>query len=186
MLLSLSIFAKQVIQNPTRVGAAAPSGRQLARLMAQGLGPDSGQIVEIGPGTGSLTRGILAAGVPEDNLVLVEINPEFCQILSDRFPRARVVCAQAQDLPNFNLTPCDRAISGLPLLNFSITQQTDILKSVFSILRSGAALVQFTYGPRAPIAPIVLAALDLDCSYRGRAWRNLPPAGVYEFRSKNA
>ena len=43
--------------------------------MARGLGP--GRVVEFGPGTGRLTEGLLQAGVRQEDLTLLEMNPDF-------------------------------------------------------------------------------------------------------------
>ena len=158
-----------------------PSGSALGRLMAAGLGSDSGPVVEIGPGTGSLTRALVNAGVPEENLTLIEMDAQVCALLCRRFPKARIVNAPAQEMPALGLSNIGTVISGLPLLNFPHSLQQEIISAVFQVLAPGGRLVQFTYGPRPPIAPEVRDALRLGWQRRGKVWANLPPASVYEF-----
>ncbi len=178
---TIALFLRQALSNPAKVGAVAPSGRALGRLMARDLGPDSGPVIEIGPGTGSLTRAIIAAGVPQENLTLVELNEAFCHALGRRYPRARIIHGGAQEMGAHGIAGAESVISGLPLLNFPPALQHDILSAVLEVLRPGGKLIQFTYGPRPPVSPEVMHSLDLGWKMRGRVWANLPPATVYEF-----
>src|SRR5205807_717872 len=85
-------FLKSLTSMPRFTGAVAPSGRALARTMAGALQPHlDGLIVELGPGTGPVTRALLDRGVDRTRLVLVEYNPDFCALLKTRFPGARVL-----------------------------------------------------------------------------------------------
>ena len=50
-------FLKTLVAAPRLTGAVAPSGRALARAMAAAIGsPSQGLVVELGPGTGPVTR----------------------------------------------------------------------------------------------------------------------------------
>ncbi len=181
MLAEISFFISQAIRSPGNIGAVAPSGRALGHSIAKGIGPHSGPVVEIGPGTGSLTRGLLAAGVPEENLILVEVNPDFCAHLAKKFPKARIINSGAQNMHAFGLKNISHIISGLPLLNFPQDLQASIARAAFHILAPKGRLVQFTYGPRPPIHPDILNDLGIRWTRRGKVWANLPPASVYEF-----
>ncbi len=185
MAKNIALFLKQALSNPASVGAVAPSGKALGRLMARGLGPDSGQVVEIGPGTGSLTRAIVAAGVPQENLTLVELNEAFCHTLARRYPRVRIIHGGAQEMGAHGIRDAAAVISGLPMLNFPAELQHDILSAVFDALAPTGKLIQFTYGPRPPISPEVMRNLELGWHMRGRVWANLPPATVYEFHRQH-
>ncbi len=64
------------------MGAVMPSGKLLARTMAQYVDIDSeGPVVELGPGTGAITSALIEHGVDQKRLVLVEYNPGFCALL---------------------------------------------------------------------------------------------------------
>ena len=85
-------FLKQYLRNPFGTGGVAPSGRQLAKLMVAKLAPQPSEIiVELGPGTGSFTRELLAQGVEPANLILVEFNKAFVKFLKKEFPNLRIV-----------------------------------------------------------------------------------------------
>ena len=72
------IFLKQWCANPRQLGSLIPSSRFLGRAMAEEtvkhLKSDE-YVVEIGSGTGSLTRALLEAGISPDRLLCVEIDP---------------------------------------------------------------------------------------------------------------
>jgi phosphatidylethanolamine/phosphatidyl-N-methylethanolamine N-methyltransferase len=71
------LFWRSWLRNPSRVGAIAPSGRALARLMTARITAADWPVIELGPGTGTFTRALLARGVPEHRLALVEADPAF-------------------------------------------------------------------------------------------------------------
>src|SRR5699024_2600263 len=77
------------LQNPLTVGAVAPSGRELARLMTAGVAPGA-RVVELGAGTGTLTQAILERGVHPADLHIVEQNESFAAMLRGRFPSCPV------------------------------------------------------------------------------------------------
>src|SRR5690242_21696693 len=78
-------FLRSWMEKPLHVGAVMPSGRLLARTMAQYVNVDSdAPVVELGPGTGAITSALVERGVDQKRLVLVEYNPGFCALLRDR------------------------------------------------------------------------------------------------------
>ena len=180
----LAVFLRQLLQNPRHVGAFAPSGKPLARQMTRDLNKNSGQVVELGAGTGRISRAILEAGVPPENLTLLEMNPVFCAALKREFPDVSVVNRMAQDLPELGLTNVNTVISGLPLLNMSNSTQNAIVAGVFKTLTDKGVLVQFTYGLRPPLADKVIADNNLTWQKREKVWANIPPADVYVFSRK--
>ncbi len=88
------------IRTWSTTGAIAPSGRALARRMVAHVDPSADDpILELGPGTGVVTRALLERGVPAERIIAVEYNPEFCQILGSRYPGVRVVLGVPMILP---------------------------------------------------------------------------------------
>ncbi|WP_371260783.1 class I SAM-dependent methyltransferase [Bradyrhizobium sp. Cp5.3] len=165
------------------VGAIAPSGPVLADLITSGVDPSDGPVLELGPGTGVFTEALLARGVRQSDLTLVESGSDFASVLRMRFPEARVLRMDAARLGVcrlFGSAPLGSAISGLPLLNMSPRKVTAILTGVFSLLRKGGAFYQFTYGVRCPVSRRLLDRLGLKASLHGRVLRNFPPARVYK------
>jgi phospholipid N-methyltransferase len=175
-------FFRSWASNPLRVGAVAASGETLARLITQEIDAASGPVIELGPGTGVFTRALLARGVAEEDLTLIEYGAEFMPSLQRRFPLARVMRMDASRLRKAHILDAPiagAAVSGLPLLSMSHRQQTAILAGVFTYLRPGASLYQFTYGPRCPVPRRILDRLGLKAVRVGGTVRNIPPAAVY-------
>src|SRR5438093_10580888 len=89
-------FLRSWIEKPLHMGAVMPSGKLLARTMAQYVDVESdGPVVELGPGTGAITSALIEQGVDQKRLVLVEYNHSFCSLLRDCYPHATVVHGDA-------------------------------------------------------------------------------------------
>jgi len=177
----LGRFLWSWVQNPTAVGALVPSGRELSRLMVQGVLPGS-RVIELGAGTGTVTRAILEAGVEPEDLDVVEMDSSFVKLLRVRFPDIGIHAVDATTISRRRLDlhgHVDFVISCLPLLLLSRAQKMRLLTGAFAMLGPGGVLHQFTYGARCPIDQKMLARIGLTAQRIGVATRNLPPAFVY-------
>lgn len=180
-LLFISLWLRQ----PFRIAAVSPSGQALAALMTAAIRPEDGPVIELGAGTGVFTRALLARGVREQDLLLVEDNPEMANMLRQRFPAARVVVADAERLGDhypFGEVRAGAVVSGLPLLAMPVHKVIAILRVAFESLRNVGAFYQFTYGFGCPVQSHVLAHAGLSAERVGWVAANLPPAAVYRFR----
>jgi phosphatidylethanolamine/phosphatidyl-N-methylethanolamine N-methyltransferase len=177
-------FLRSWIEKPLHVGAVMPSGRVLARTMAQYVDIDSDRpVIELGPGTGAITNALIAHGVDQKRLVLVEYNPGFCALLRDRYPQATVVQGDAYKLRDtlWNVLgkPASAVVSGLPLVTKPMLTRLKLIRDAFVALAPGAPFVQFTYSVAPPI-PKSLPGVSTEASER--IWMNLPPARVWVYR----
>lgn len=178
--LERSGFLKEWIRAPLVTASIIPSSRALARAMARGVDPDRGPVVELGPGTGVITRGLVARGVSEEQLVLVEINSHFADRLRQRFPRARVIHGSAERLSDLHFdTPPLTAVSGIPLMSMPNDRVAAILDSAFRRMSPRGVFIQFTYAPRCPVNREVRRRLGLEAKLFEKVTRNVPPARVY-------
>jgi phosphatidylethanolamine/phosphatidyl-N-methylethanolamine N-methyltransferase len=177
----LALFARRLLRNPKQVSAVAPSSRFLARAMAEGLGPDTGRVVEFGPGTGRLTQAILAAGVAPANLALFELDADFVGHLRRDFPGVTVHHIGADKADKTVAPGVGAVVSGLPLLSMPAPVREAIVGAAFRILAPGAPYIQFTYGPKPPLPPENIEKLGLRVEPGRKVWANLPPARVYRF-----
>ena len=84
----------------------------------------------------------------------------------------------------WNNMQAQAVISGLPLLTMGLRAQWNVVGACMQSLRAGAAMYQFTYMTKCPIAPEILARQSLRAERIGSAMFNLPPASVYRI-SKN-
>src|ERR1700680_659194 len=92
-------FIRSWMEKPLATGAVMPSGKPLARAMAQCVDPERpGPVVELGPGTGAVTAALIQQGVDPSRMVLVESSPTFCRLLTGRYPQATVVQGDAYTL----------------------------------------------------------------------------------------
>jgi phosphatidylethanolamine/phosphatidyl-N-methylethanolamine N-methyltransferase len=177
-------FLRSWIEKPLHMGAVMPSGRVLARTMAEYVDiKSSGPVVELGPGTGAITSALIDRGVDQKRLVLVEYNPGFCALLRDRYPHAKVVQGDAYKLRdslwNVLSAPASAVVSGLPLVTKPMLTRLKLIRDAFAALAPGAPFVQFTYSVAPPI-PKSLPGVSTEASER--IWMNLPPARVWVYR----
>lgn len=178
-----SLFLKSWLRRPMRTGAVAPSSNALARLITRDIVAGAGPVIELGPGTGAFTRCILAKGVPENDLTLVENSPDFTMLLRLRFPKARLLDMDVTRMRSWQdpwqSMQAQAVISGLPLLTMGLRAQWNVVGACMQSLRAGAALYQFTYMTRCPIATEILTRMNLKAERIGSALLNVPPASVY-------
>jgi phosphatidylethanolamine/phosphatidyl-N-methylethanolamine N-methyltransferase len=177
-------FLRSWIEKPLHMGAVMPSGKILARTMAQYVDVDSSApVVELGPGTGAITNALIEHGVDQKRLVLVEYNPGFCALLRDRYPQATVVQGDAYTLRDslwdVLKAPAAAVVSGLPLVTKPMLTRLKLIRDAFAALAPGAPFVQFTYSVAPPI-PKSLPGVSTEASER--IWMNLPPARVWVYR----
>lgn len=185
-----SRFLRSYLRSPSLVGAIAPSGRVLGRLMTAGV-QRQGPVIELGPGTGVFTRALLARGVLPQAMVLVEADAGFAAQLRQRFPQLGVLCMDAEWLAHsggwFGAQRAACIVSGLPLLAMPASKALAIVKAAFQRhLRVDGSFYQFSYLPRCPLSARVLAAEGLCAERVGGTVLNLPPAFVYRISRCNA
>lgn len=182
------VFVREWIGNPLRTGAVSPSGRWLARAMADEVDPGrSGRVVELGPGTGVFTKALIERGITEDRLILVEANRDFARMLQRRFPKATVVSGDAyaigEHLDRLEETRLSAVVTGLPLLTKPMQQRVELIEACLDHARPGAPIVQFTYALKPPV-PASPGSCDVR---RGkRVLMNFPPATVWVYTRPSA
>jgi phosphatidylethanolamine/phosphatidyl-N-methylethanolamine N-methyltransferase len=176
-------FLRSWIEKPLHMGAVMPSSKALARTVARYVDPHSdGPVIELGPGTGAITDALIAHGVAEKRLVLVEFDPGFCALLRERYPQATVIQGDAY---NLDLTlaelkePASAMVSGLPLVTKPMLVRLKLMRDAFLKMEAGAPFIQFTYSVAPPI-PKSLPGIRTQASER--VWMNLPPARVWVYR----
>ncbi len=178
-------FIAQSLASFRTTGAVLPSSDKLARAVADAVPPlDRGAvIVELGPGTGVLTRELVRR-FPRHHLVTVEFNPVFAERLRREMPEVETVTGCASRLrpilADLGIATEDvgAVVSGLPLLSLPRDLRLAIVDSVSDILSPGRRFVQFTYSKRAwrRNAPV-----GFRLEKTRRVWLNVPPACVLPF-----
>lgn len=193
-----ALFLKRWLRRPFSVGAVMPSGPLLTRAMAEqtlacmndGTGGRVGHVIELGAGTGEVTKALLAAGIEPHRLALIERDPALAGFLRQNFQGPRIVEGDAARLPALlianGIEKVAAVVSSLPLLSLPAEVVNDIVEGVFEALPVGAAMVQFTYGPKPPVPQALRDRLRLQGTRGARIWRNVPPAVVWTFRKPAA
>lgn len=148
-------FLKQFRRRFHTTGAILPSSRFLARAVTRPLRecPTPKRVLEVGPGTGAVTRQIVSSIGPEDRFDLVEINEHFAELLRQRFatdrryqaaaPRSQVHCCAMQEFSSEQ--PYDVIISGLPFNNFNSGLVEDLVDACLNLLAPGGTFSFFEY-----------------------------------------
>jgi len=177
-------FFKGWIDRPKSVGSIVPTSSVTARRMASVIDLNSGlPVLEVGPGTGVITRAILARGVKPKNLYTVEYSPEFVRHLRQHFRDVNVIEGDAFDLGRTlgdrQDLRFDSVISGVPLLNFPVERRIAYLESLLDRIPHGRPVVQLTYGPRSPIPPGIG---DYTVEHFHFIIRNIPPTQLWIYR----
>jgi phosphatidylethanolamine/phosphatidyl-N-methylethanolamine N-methyltransferase len=174
-------FLRAWAKRPKSVGSIWPTGAPMARKMASIIDNGSGlPVLEIGPGTGTITKAILETGLAPEKLWSVEYSKEFSDNLRIKFPAIHVVEGDAFDLSatlgaDKSIT-FDCAISALPLLNFPVSARIAFVEDILGRLPSGRPLIQFSYGPKSPVPP---GLGNYSVKRFGMIVRNIPPAQLW-------
>ena len=170
-------------KNPRKIGAVAASSPELAAAMARQVPRGPGYVVELGGGTGPVTKALLEAGTSPDKLVVVERDPTLHRLLQERYPGVRVVLGDAAKLQKLlkseGIDHVKAIVSSLPLISMKRSIQDRITAQIFSVLEPGTPLIQFTYSL---FSPIPRRRFGVHGEVEDRVLQNLPPAHVWVYR----
>ena len=138
-------------------------------------------IVELGVGTGCITRALLQRMGPECRLTSVEVDEEFvdaCSGIED--PRLTLIHACATDLKKVlcdaGVAEVDHIVSSVPLSILDDTIADAILESAQACLRPGGMFLQYQYSP-SYLRRLSARYGDVRVGF---TLRNVPPAFIYE------
>jgi phospholipid N-methyltransferase len=183
-------FFRHWLKAPLTTASVVPSGEELAARMADQIRPEDRFIVELGPGTGALTGALLRRVPLGADFAAVELNGDFATALRLRYPDLQILQGDATHLARLLSEgghagrEVDLVISGLGILIMPDQVARAILRAIVEVLAPDGRLIQFTYRPRSPIPRSHLDEFGLTARRVSTAWRNLPPAFVYEYRRR--
>ena len=177
-------FFKGWIDKPRAVGSIVPTSTITARKMASIVDTKSGlPVLEVGPGTGVVTRAILAHGVKPENLYAVEYSADFVRHLRRLYPGVNVIEGDAfnldKTLGDHKDMVFDSVVSGVPLLNFPVPQRVAYIESLLDRVPPGRPIVQLTYGPVSPVPP---GRGNYTVERFHFILRNIPPTQLWIYR----
>ena len=139
------VFYRELFGRTREVGAFLKTSAAVARAIAEPVSAYSPprRVLEVGAGTGALTRALLERLGPEDELVLCEINERFAEGLRRDFPSADVFRGDVEELPGaerFHVI-----VSSLPFMNFEPEKVARILRSYEQRLEPRGTISSFDY-----------------------------------------
>jgi phospholipid N-methyltransferase len=188
----LGVFLAAVLRSPATVGAVAPSSTRLANQLAAVV-PSSGEpvVVELGPGTGSVTAAVQRRLGGRGRHLTVELDPVLADYVQRENPGVEVVIGDAAALGTIlaarDIPAVDAVVSGLPWSLFPPNTQRAILEVVTQVLCPAAAFTTFAYVHALPMGGArrlrsLLDELFDEVLTTRTVWSNLPPAVTYVCR----
>jgi len=182
-----TIFFGLWLQKPLRIAATNPSGTRLADAMARCVALDRpGAVLELGAGTGSLTRGLIRAGCPPGRIIAVESEPQLVAVLRREFPGITVIEGDATRIGEYMGGRAEHlatVVSSLPIKWFPLEAQRAIVGPCLNLLQPYGQFLQMT---NAFSSPLPMEALGIAGREVCRVWLNLLPAQVWAYEMPNA
>lgn len=197
-------FLRRYVTEPNVVGAIAPSSKQLATALAAPFADRTGPaaVLEVGAGTGAVTRAIAEHFTSQDRLDICEIDPGFADTIERdvlvngplaeayREGRVRLIRGPVQAIAASG--EYDFVVSGLPFSAFTYDDIEAIMAvisrslkplgvfSYFEYVSMRRVMRTFALGPKRKRMRAVSQLLDGMIKEheigRKTIWWNLPPA----------
>ena len=149
-------FLSIAFRNMKTVGTICPSSPALSRELAAAAieAEHPKRVLEVGPGTGPVTREVLLCLRPGDVFDIVELSSDFCRDLEDKVlvpwrarnggARVRLHNVSIQDV-ELEAASYDCVVCGLPFNNFEHELVGAIMHRMLDLLRPGGELSYFCY-----------------------------------------
>lgn len=176
-----------------QVGAIAPSSKFLAKDLVEQLKNQLAQkvcpplnILEIGPGTGPLTKQIAKLLRPNDRLDVVEIHDHFYEIVSKRYSRSNI-SVHHKDILQFDAgRTYDYIFSSLPYEAMPESLIREIWQKKLLLCNAKAYICYFKYVSfRKFKCNFEEAVVEKYQSNKKIVLRNLPPAKLFTLEINN-
>lgn len=176
------LFVSRWLAHPLRMGSVVPSSQTLCKHMVRCAWPeDNGVVLELGAGTGVISRAFLDAGLPAERLVTLEIDPDLADHLRGTLRGVEVLECDARKLMDYlperfhgRITT---VVCGIPLVLLPLEEQRRFVEAMQAVAPDRGFLL-FSYCITSP-----LPAKKLGLTAKRVVWtpRNLPPASVWRY-----
>lgn len=143
------VFMQEFLKHPLQIGSVIPSSRFLERRIVEAAKAETADvIIELGPGTGGVTRAMLRAMQPQTKLLSIEINPNFNKLVSAiADDRLTAHLGSARDLKKiislYGLDPPNSIVSGIPFSTMSRSLGSQIIEAITSVLPPNGRFVAY-------------------------------------------
>lgn len=174
---------RRFLAHPFRVKAFFPASKAWGELIASRVTRRDGEfVVELGAGTGAVTRALMASGVPAHQLLVVEIDREMADFLRVSFPAVRVIegdaFAIADAVPANIIGKAGTVICGIAVATLPIEKQRELIAGIQSLMVKGGRLIVFGFLPFPPLPAEQLALKRVGVAL---TLRNFPIGFVWTY-----
>ena len=180
-------FWKAMFKKPLTTGAVVPSSKKLCdRMLEQIRLEEADCVVELGPGTGVLTRRIVQRLKKDAVLLCIDCNPVMVKYLRKQITNARIIHDNAEHLKDYigeMGAPADLIFSGIPFSTLPQRKAEKILETVKDSLKPDGKFVMFQY-MHSTVHPRGKGILKILRQKFGnvklkKVFGNIPPAFVF-------
>src|SRR3954447_12812771 len=179
-----SLFLGKFLKHGTAIASLAPSSPWLSRTTVKNVDwAKANVLVELGAGTGPITRVIADRARPDCKVVVLERDADFVRLLKERFaglPNFDVIEGDVRDLAGMladrGIGRVDHVISGLPVPSFPKGLQRALFRVVQSALAPEGTYNQITEMPWVYRGLYRRFFDEVRFAFEPR---NFPPAGAY-------
>jgi phosphatidylethanolamine/phosphatidyl-N-methylethanolamine N-methyltransferase len=177
------LYFRRFLKHPARLASLTPSSQALGRLVAQHLRREPDEyVVELGCGTGPITRALLDGGVPPGRLIAVDLDRELLAVTQQRFPDITVMECDAARLTQHLPTPVvgrvGTVVCGVPVSLLPRAAQRALVAEMFRLMPAGRRFLAYTHRLSSPLPA---GELGLESERLAHTLRNLPPASVWGY-----
>jgi phosphatidylethanolamine/phosphatidyl-N-methylethanolamine N-methyltransferase len=181
-IANAGLFFRRWMANPLQMGSIVPSSPALCRrIVAQTRFADDEVVLELGAGTGVISRALLDGGLPPERLYVVEIVPDMAEHLRAALPGVQVVQGDARRLPQ--LIPPEfhgrigTVVVGIPLVLLPLAEQRRFIDAIQAVA-PGRGFILYSYCITSPLPWKKHGLVP-----KREAWTplNFPPASVWRY-----
>ena len=182
LIANPGMFFSRWLANPLQMGSIVPSSATLCRRIVQQTRRSADEaVLELGAGTGVVSRALLAAGMPPERLIVMEIVSDMARHLRDVLPGVEVLEGDARELPTLLSQHwhgrIGSVICGIPLVLLPVAEQRRFIDAIEAVA-PGKGFLHYSYCVTSP-----LPYRKHELAAKREAWTplNFPPASVWRY-----
>jgi phospholipid N-methyltransferase len=142
-------FLQGFLRSPLEVGSIIPSSKFMVRKVVDHVVQEKPKtIVELGAGTGVLTRELNKSLGPDSSLIVFEKDEKMREELNNEFPHLSIY-SDALSLPeilgDLGIQQVDCIVCGLPFTLFPRSKTDQIFEKIHSELKSNGCFIMYQY-----------------------------------------
>lgn len=187
-------FLQAFLKNPGTVGSITPSSPELAQKMIAGFRPNADNVMlELGVGTGAITKSIRNIVPDERSYLGIEIDADLVRSLNKKFPGLEIVRGNACDVvavhEQSGFGKIGYIICCLPFVSLPNAVGVEILGEIDRFMKQGCTFRTFQYA-HGYYMPSAIKLREYMRDRYGKAKRsqlivkNVPPAYTLTWSTK--